>query len=78
MTSPVSIHSPARPIVIAAFLVASIGASAIIGAFIFQYGLGLAPCPLCLQQRTPYYIAIPVAIALTVDQFRDIHKCSLP
>jgi disulfide bond formation protein DsbB len=39
--------------------------SAIGGALLFQYVGGLEPCVLCLQQRTPYYVALPIlAIAI--------------
>ncbi|MGE0232228.1 MAG: disulfide bond formation protein B, partial [Flavobacteriaceae bacterium] len=33
----------------------------IVGAYIFEYGFDLAPCELCLKQRIPYYIGIPLA-----------------
>jgi len=33
----------------------------IAGAYVFEYGIGLAPCELCLTQRIPYYVAIPLA-----------------
>src|SRR5262249_62135620 len=32
--------------------------------FFFQYGLGLAPCPLCLEQRVAYYVSIPLAVMI--------------
>ncbi len=35
----------------------------IAGAWAFQLIGGLPPCPLCLQQRWPYYIAIPLMAA---------------
>jgi disulfide bond formation protein DsbB len=54
----------ARPVTTAAFVVATAGAAAILGAWFFQYGLGLKPCPLCLEQRFAYYFAIPLAILL--------------
>ena len=38
------------------------GAAAILGAWFFQYGLGLKPCPLCLEQRYAYYFAVPLAL----------------
>jgi disulfide bond formation protein DsbB len=44
-----------------AAVIAVVGALAIGGFFFFQYGLGLAPCPLCLEQRIPYYISVPLA-----------------
>ena len=37
----------------------------ILGAWGFQLIVGLAPCPLCLEQRVPWYILIPVAAAVT-------------
>src|SRR5262245_38475017 len=52
----------ARPIAAAAIVVAIGGAATILGAWYFQYGLGLRPCPLCLEQRHPYCFAIPLAV----------------
>lgn len=51
---------------VAALAVALGGAATILGAYFFQYVLGLPPCPLCLDQRVPYYIAIPLGLALAV------------
>ncbi len=52
----------ARPVASAAIAIAVAGAAAILGAWFFQYGLGLKPCPLCLEQRYAYYFAIPLAV----------------
>jgi disulfide bond formation protein DsbB len=38
-------------------------AGAVGGALAFEHIGGFVPCALCLQQRTPYYIGIPVAVA---------------
>jgi len=38
-------------------------AATIGGALVFEHGFGLRPCKLCLMQRNPYYVAIPVALA---------------
>ena len=46
------------------------GAATILGALVFQYGLGLAPCPLCLEQRIPYYVAIPLAVVVAIAALR--------
>ena|SRR5436305_5952227 len=54
----------------AAIAIAVIGAAAILGAFFFQYVLGLAPCPLCLDQRIAYYFSIPLAILIAVAAAR--------
>jgi disulfide bond formation protein DsbB len=51
-----------RPIAAAAITITIGGAATILGAWFFQYGLGLNPCPLCLEQRYPYYFAIPLAV----------------
>src|ERR1700759_878666 len=53
------------PAVTAALAVAVGGIATILGAYFFQYVLGLAPCPLCLEQRIPYYVAIPLALLVT-------------
>jgi disulfide bond formation protein DsbB len=47
----------------AAALILLAAAATIGGALVFEYGFGLAPCPLCLLQRKPYYVAFPVALA---------------
>jgi disulfide bond formation protein DsbB len=58
----------ARPIVASATIVAVAGALTILGAWFFQYGLGLKPCPLCLEQRYPYYFAIPLAVLVLMGE----------
>jgi disulfide bond formation protein DsbB len=50
----------------AAVLVASVGAATILGAYFFQYVMGLAPCPLCLEQRIAYYVSIPLAVVVAI------------
>lgn len=61
MMSPASDMIPARN---AALLIAAAAAATILGAYFFQYVLGLPPCPLCLEQRYPYYLAIPLALVV--------------
>jgi disulfide bond formation protein DsbB len=61
MTSTLVQSARARPLAVAAAIVAVGGAATILGAWFFQYGLGLPPCPLCLEQRIPYYVAIAIA-----------------
>jgi disulfide bond formation protein DsbB len=55
-----------NPAAAAALAVAVGGAAAILGALFFQYGLGIAPCPLCLEQRIVYYVAIPLAAVVAL------------
>ncbi len=47
-----------------ALSIALIGAAAILGAWVFQYGFGYPPCPLCFEQRYAYYFSIPLAVLL--------------
>jgi disulfide bond formation protein DsbB len=54
----------APPALAAALLVLVIATATIAGAWYFQLVLGLQPCPMCLEQRYAYYLAIPLA-ALT-------------
>ena len=60
-----------NPPAAAALAVAIGGAATILGAWFFQYGLGLKPCPLCLEQRTPYYVAIPLAVIVAIAALRQ-------
>jgi disulfide bond formation protein DsbB len=57
-----------RPIAAAAIAVAVGGLATILGAWIFQYGFGYKPCPLCLEQRYPYYFAIPLAALVVLGE----------
>jgi disulfide bond formation protein DsbB len=63
-----SIRSVAResPAASAALVVAAFGAATILGAYFFQYVLGYLPCPLCFEQRIPYYTAIPLALLVAL------------
>ena len=55
-----------RPLLSGAVAVAVVGAVTILGAWVFQYGLGLNPCPLCLDQRYAYYFAVPLAVMVVL------------
>jgi disulfide bond formation protein DsbB len=56
----------AAPVAAAALVIAAVGAATIMGAYVFEYGLHYQPCPLCLEQRIPYYVAIPLALVVAV------------
>jgi disulfide bond formation protein DsbB len=44
-------------------LAVALGAAATVGgALIFEHAFGYVPCKLCLIQRNPYYIAIPLGL----------------
>jgi disulfide bond formation protein DsbB len=51
-----------NPALTAASAVALIAAATLAGAWFFQLVLEILPCPLCLEQRYAYYLAIPLAV----------------
>jgi disulfide bond formation protein DsbB len=58
------------PGAVAALIVAAGGAAAIGGAWFFELVIKLKPCPLCLEQRIPYYIGIPLALVVALAAWR--------
>ena len=62
MTAALSLTHPRS----VAGLILVAAAATIGGALVFEHGFGLTPCPLCLLQRNPYYLAMPLALALAV------------
>jgi len=60
-----------RQPVAAATVVAAAGAATILGAYFFQYVMGLSPCPLCLEQRIAYYVTIPLAVVIALAAGRN-------
>ena len=66
----------AKPARSAALAIAIIAAATLAGAWFFQLVLDIRPCPLCLEQRYAYYLAIPlgalVAFAVAKDAPRAV------
>lgn len=60
MRAPTPTAPQSDPVRFAAIAVVLVGTATIAGAWIFEH-MGYAPCPLCLQQRIPYYVGIPLA-----------------
>ena len=58
------------PAAAAALVVAAVGIATILGAWFFQFGLGYLPCPLCYEQRIPYYVGIPLALIVAIVSTR--------
>jgi disulfide bond formation protein DsbB len=60
--------SPVRattdPAVLPALAIAAVAAATLAGAWFFELVLDIRPCPLCLEQRYAYYLAIPLALVL--------------
>jgi len=62
-------HSPptrlaADPATVAALAIAATAAATLAGAWFFQLVLDINPCPLCLEQRYAYYLAVPLALVV--------------
>ena len=50
----------------AAFTIFVIALATLLGAWYFQFVLGYPPCPLCLDERIPYYVVIPLSLLLAI------------
>src|ERR1700681_2680702 len=50
----------ANPALMAALAIMAIAAATLAGAWFFQLVLDIRPCPLCLEQRYAYYLALPL------------------
>jgi disulfide bond formation protein DsbB len=61
-----TVLAPART----ALLIALIAAAALGAALYFQYALGYQPCALCMRERIPYYLGVPLAAALAIGGAR--------
>ena len=55
---------------LAAGLIAAIGFVAIGGALVLEHGFGYVPCMLCLWQRWPYYLGVPLAALIALVALR--------
>jgi disulfide bond formation protein DsbB len=58
------------PAAVAALVVAVASTAILLGASFFQHVVGIPPCPLCLQQRMPHYVAVPLALVLSLMAWR--------
>jgi disulfide bond formation protein DsbB len=61
----------ANPALSAALAVALIAAATLAGAWFFQLVLGIVPCPLCLEQRYAYYLAVPLGLLVALLAAKD-------
>ena len=53
----------------AALVIFAVSTATILGAWYFEYVLKLPPCPLCLEERLPYHIVIPLALLMALAAF---------
>jgi len=54
------------PAAAAALAIFVLSAVTLLGAWYFEYVLKLAPCPLCLEERLPYHIVIPLSLLMAI------------
>lgn len=74
-----ALHTPrkTRPALLAAVAIAAVAAATLAGAWFFQLVLDIRPCPLCLEQRYAYYVAIPVALLVARAAATDAPRAVL-
>lgn len=53
------------------------GVAALLGAYGSQHFAGLVPCPLCLYQRPPYWLAAPLGLIAYAVPFPRIRRLAL-
>jgi disulfide bond formation protein DsbB len=61
---PSTARSETNPALAAALAITAIAAATLAGAWFFQLVLDIRPCPLCLEQRYAYYLAVPLGALL--------------
>ena len=59
-------RAKAEPAAAAAIAIFVLSLATLAGAWFFEYVLKLAPCPLCLMQRIPYHVIIPLSLLLAI------------
>ncbi|HML07252.1 MAG TPA: disulfide bond formation protein B [Xanthobacteraceae bacterium] len=43
-----------------------LSAATLLTTLYFEYVLKIAPCPLCLEQRLPYHVVVPLSLLMTI------------
>jgi disulfide bond formation protein DsbB len=67
----------ANPALTAAIAVTAVAAATLAGAWFFQLVLDIRPCPLCLEQRYAYYLAIPLGVLTAIAAARGAPRAVL-
>jgi disulfide bond formation protein DsbB len=66
-----------NPALAAALAIAAIAALTLAGAWFFQLVLDIRPCPLCLEQRYAYYLAVLLGALVALAAARDAPRAVL-
>lgn len=68
--NPSQIGFSRNPALTASLAITIVAAATLAGAWFFQLVLGIQPCPLCLEQRYAYYLAVPLAALVAIGAAR--------
>jgi disulfide bond formation protein DsbB len=71
---PSQLHAATNPALSAALAVAVIAALTLAGAWFFQLVIGLVPCPMCLEERYAYYLAVPLGLLVALAAAKDFPR----
>jgi disulfide bond formation protein DsbB len=66
-----------NPALTAALAITAIAAATLAGAWFFQLVLDIRPCPLCLEQRYAYYLAVPLGALVALAAARNAPRSVL-
>src|SRR5258708_12748244 len=77
VADPSHTRGDANPALTAALAITVIAAATLAGAWFFQLVLDIRPCPLCLEQRFAYYLAVPLGALIAVAAARDAPRAVL-
>lgn len=67
-------NTSADAVCVVGAVIAAVAALTIAGAWFFQLVLDIRPCPLCLEQRYAYYLAIPLAALIAFAASRGASR----
>ena len=70
-------RAEANPALTAALAITAIAAATLAGAWFFELVLDIRPCPLCLEQRYAYYLAVPLGALIAIAAARDAPRGAL-
>ncbi len=72
--SPSDAGQASHPALTAALAITAIAVATLAGAWFFQLVLDIRPCPLCLEQRYAYYLAIPLGALTAIAAAKDARR----
>ena len=77
IANPSHARGGANPALTAAIAVTAVAAATLAGAWFFQLVLDIRPCPLCLEQRYAYYLAIPLGALTAIAAAKGAPRAAL-